>query len=82
MSQGAIQAGSPAAPASGKSADGMIGESPCDAQGPIHCNDNSAKYFVRVYRKPGAPAACAGYKIAVSAKGAPKTRPHSATPVP
>ena len=53
----------------GKSADGMIGESPCSIDGPIHCNDNSAKYFIRVYRKPGAPAACAGYKIAVSAKG-------------
>ena len=53
----------------GKSADGTIGESPCDALGPIHCNDNSAKYYIRVYRKPGAPLACQGYKIAVSAKG-------------
>ena len=53
----------------GKSADGLAGESPCAIDGPVHCNDNSTKYFIRVYRKPGAPAACAGYKIAVSAKG-------------
>ena len=53
----------------GKSADGMIGESPCSDQGPIHCNDNSTKYYIRVYRKPGAPLVCSPYKIAVSAKG-------------
>ncbi len=53
----------------GKSADGTAGEAPCNEQGPVHCNDNSAKYFVRVYRKPGSPAACASYTITVSAEG-------------
>jgi hypothetical protein len=53
----------------GKSADGTAGEAPCAPTGPVHCNDNSAKYFVRVYRKAGAPAACTPYKVQVSAKG-------------
>lgn len=53
----------------GKSADGMAGEAPCAPDGVVHCNDNSAKYFVRVYRKPGAPGTCLSYKIQVSAKG-------------
>jgi hypothetical protein len=53
----------------GKSADGLVGEAPCAAEGPIHCNDNSAKYFVRVYRKAGSPAACLPYKVQVSAAG-------------
>lgn len=53
----------------GKSADGLSGEAPCDPTGPVHCNDNSAKYFVRVYRKPGSPGTCLPYKIQVSAVG-------------
>lgn len=53
----------------GKSADGLSGEAPCAADGPVHCNDNSAKYFIRVTRKPGSPAICLPYKIQISAKG-------------
>jgi len=53
----------------GKSADGTAGEAPCAADGPVHCNDNSAKYFIRAYRKAGAAKVCTAYKIAVAAKG-------------
>lgn len=53
----------------GKSADGLSGEVPCAYDGPVHCNNNSSKYFVRVYRKPGAPSVCLPYKVQVSAKG-------------
>lgn len=53
----------------GKSADGTAGEAPCGAQDAVHCNNNSAKYFVRVYRKAGAPSVCLPYTIQVAAKG-------------
>lgn len=48
---------------------GQEGEAPCSATGAVHCNNNSAKYFVRVRRKPGATGTCAQYIIAVTAKG-------------
>ena len=53
----------------GKSIEGTAGESPCAFDGPVHCNDHTSKYFVRVYRKAGAALACTPYKIAISAKG-------------
>lgn len=53
----------------GKSADGLAGEAPCAADGQVHCNNNSSKYFVRVYRKAGTTSVCLPYKIAVTAKG-------------
>ncbi|MBK8252997.1 MAG: hypothetical protein IPK82_10045 [Polyangiaceae bacterium] len=53
----------------GKSADGTAGEAPCSADGPVHCNNNSAKYFIRVRRKAGTPSLCLPYKVQISAKG-------------
>jgi hypothetical protein len=53
----------------GKSADGLSGEAPCSATGPVHCNDHSSTYFVRVYRKPGAPASCLFYELEIAAQG-------------
>jgi hypothetical protein len=37
--------------------------------GPVHCNDNSSKYYVRVYRKTGATGTCTEYSITVTAEG-------------
>ena len=55
----------------GKSADGLEGEGTCANNGwlPVHCNNNSAKYFVRVYRKLGAMGTCTQYSLQVTAKG-------------
>jgi len=55
----------------GKSADGWGGEMPCSDYGAeiTDCNDNSAKYYVRVYRKPAASPTCAQYTILVTAQG-------------
>ncbi|MDI1445914.1 hypothetical protein [Polyangium sp. 6x1] len=55
----------------GKSADGLSGEVPCanDGSQPVHCNNNSTKYFVRVYRKLGAQGSCTQYSLLVTAKG-------------
>ncbi|MEZ4297474.1 MAG: hypothetical protein R3B70_21110 [Polyangiaceae bacterium] len=53
----------------GTSNDGLSGEASCGALLPVHCNNNSSKYYVRVYRKPGSAADCLSYKIQVSAKG-------------
>jgi len=55
----------------GKSADGLAGEAICANDGTqlVHCNDNSAKYYLRVSRKLGATGTCTQYSIAVTAKG-------------
>ncbi|MRG96542.1 hypothetical protein [Polyangium spumosum] len=55
----------------GKSADGLQGEAPCSNTGaqPTHCNDNSTKYYVRVYRKLGAQGTCTQYSLLVTAAG-------------
>jgi hypothetical protein len=52
----------------GKGAGGLTGESPCAADGPVHCNNHTSKYYVRVHRKDGAAPACTPYKIDVAAK--------------
>ena len=48
---------------------GMEGEAPCSATGPVHCNNNSATYFIRVHRRPGATGTCSQYSLSVTAKG-------------
>jgi hypothetical protein len=53
----------------GLSAAGNEGEAGCGPQAAVHCGDHSAKYYVRVVRKPGAPGTCAQYAIAVTATG-------------
>ncbi len=55
----------------GKSADGTAGEIPCanDGSQPVHCNDNSSGYYVRVRRKLGAMGTCNPYSIVVTAAG-------------
>lgn len=55
----------------GKSADGLEGEGQCANDGslPVHCNDNSSKYFVRVRRKLGASGTCNTYSIVVTGRG-------------
>lgn len=55
----------------GKSADGLEGEATCANNGwaPVHCNNNSTKYYVRVHRKLGATGTCTQYSLLVTAKG-------------
>ncbi len=53
----------------GKSTDGLKGEAPCGEQEPVHCNNHTSKYFIRVRRKGGAPAVCTPYKISITAHG-------------
>lgn len=55
----------------GRGPDGLSGEVPCanDGTQPVHCNNNSSKYFVRVRRKLGATGTCTQYNIVVTAKG-------------
>jgi hypothetical protein len=55
----------------GRGADGFSGEIPCanDGTQPVHCNDNSSKYFVFVRRKLGATGTCTQYNVVITAKG-------------
>jgi hypothetical protein len=55
----------------GKSADGLAGEAICanDGTQPVHCNDNSSKYYLRVHRKLGAAGTCTQYSITITGKG-------------
>jgi hypothetical protein len=46
-----------------------IGEASCGPTGPAHCANHSSKYFLRVYRKPGATGTCTQYQIRVSGGG-------------
>jgi hypothetical protein len=55
----------PVAVGSAPAGEGNCVASPGDANRNI-CNDDSADYYVRVYRLPGAPATCANYTIEVS----------------
>jgi len=56
----------------GRGPDGLSGEVPCanDGSQPVHCNDNSSKYFVLVRRKSGAAATCTQYNVVVTATSA------------
>lgn len=45
------------------------GEAVCGATATPHCQNNGGKYYVRVYRKPGATATCTSYAITVSGGG-------------
>jgi hypothetical protein len=45
----------------------QAGEVACGPTAPIHCNDHSSPYFLRVTRKPGATASCGAYAITVTA---------------
>lgn len=55
----------------GTGPDGLSGEIPCanDGSQPVHCNNNSSKYFVRVRRKLGATGTCTQYSVVVTAMG-------------
>jgi len=49
---------------------GTKGEAPCGNQANMqHCNDNSSKYFLRVYRNPAATQTCSPYVITVTGGG-------------
>jgi hypothetical protein len=48
---------------------GLEGEVPCAPEGGVHCADHSTTYYVRVYRKQGAPKTCLPYTVTVTAKG-------------
>jgi hypothetical protein len=56
----------------GRGPDGLSGEIPCanDGSQPVHCNDNSSKYFVFVRRKLGATGTCTQYNVVVTATSA------------
>ena len=47
-----------------------VGECPCSTSATAHdlnqCNDQSADFFVRVYRAAGAPVTCDNYTIRIS----------------
>jgi len=55
----------------GRGSDGLSGEIPCanDGSQPVHCNNNSSKYFVFVRRKPGTMGTCTQYNIMITAAG-------------
>lgn len=55
----------------GRGADGLSGEIPCanDGSQPVHCNNNSSKYFVFVRRKPGVTGSCTQYNLVITAFG-------------
>lgn len=55
----------------GRGEDGLSGEVPCanDGSQPVHCNNNTKRYFVFVRRKPGVTGTCTGYNVAVTAFG-------------
>jgi hypothetical protein len=55
----------------GRGADGLSGEIPCanDGSQPVHCNNNSTKFFVFVRRKLGAIGTCSPYNVVVTAAG-------------
>jgi hypothetical protein len=55
----------------GRGADGTSGEIPCanDGTQPVHCNNNSSKYFVIVRRKLGATGTCSQYNVSITAAG-------------
>jgi len=48
---------------------GTVGEATCGPTAAVHCGNHSDKYYVRVYRKPGTTATCAGYTLTVSGGG-------------
>jgi len=48
---------------------GTEGEGVCSPTGPVHCNNNSSKYYLRVFRKMGATGTCTQYTIHVTAQG-------------
>jgi len=48
----------------------QAGEQSCGPNAAVHCGDHSARYYVRVHRKPGATASCTSYQITVTASGA------------
>ncbi|HSN98767.1 MAG TPA: hypothetical protein VLS89_10800, partial [Candidatus Nanopelagicales bacterium] len=53
----------------GTSAAGNEGELGCGPTAPVRCGNHTSKYYVRVYRKPGATATCTPYEITVTATG-------------
>jgi hypothetical protein len=55
----------------GRGPDGLSGEIPCanDGTQPVHCNNNSSKYFVFVRRKLGVTGTCTQYNVVVTAAG-------------
>jgi uncharacterized protein YmfQ (DUF2313 family) len=52
------------------SMDAKVGECPCRTAAAEHdfnqCSDNSADFYVRVYRAAGAPVTCDNYTITIS----------------
>ena len=53
-----------------------VGEAPCGTESAVHCGGvlgsnvsgtHTSKYYVRVFRKPGATGTCTQYTLTVSA---------------
>jgi len=53
----------------GTSAGGNEGEGNCGPTSPVHCENHSSKYYLRVSRKPGATSTCAQYQVTITAFG-------------
>ncbi|AKT41837.1 hypothetical protein [Chondromyces crocatus] len=48
---------------------GNQGEINCGPTAPVHCNNHSSRYYLRVSRRPGVTGTCTPYALTVTARG-------------